>query len=121
MILYLDTSALVPLLVVEVSTGVCGELWDAADRVVTVRLAHVEAAAALAMAQRLGRVDAEQHDAAIMRLSELWPELDVVEIDETLMRAASDAARAHGLRGCDAVHHAAALVRPGRPALGCYR
>lgn len=56
MILYVDTSALVPLLVDEPSTTVCGELWDGADSVTCVRLGYIEAVAALAMAERMGRV-----------------------------------------------------------------
>ena len=55
MILYLDTSAFVPLLIAEPTSQTCGALWDAADRLATTRLTQVEAAAALAMAERLGR------------------------------------------------------------------
>lgn len=110
MILYLDTSAFVPLLIEEPTSQICGDLWDAADRVVTTRLTHIEAAAALAMAERLHRITGEQHDAGRERLDELWPQLDLVELDDHLMSAAAQAARSHSLRGYDAVHFAAALT-----------
>ncbi|MGL5928947.1 MAG: type II toxin-antitoxin system VapC family toxin, partial [Dermatophilaceae bacterium] len=64
MILYVDTSALVPLLVDEPSSVACGEMWDAADRVVVTRLAYVESCAALGRAQRLGRISRAQLDQA---------------------------------------------------------
>lgn len=110
MIVYLDTSAFVPLLIDEPTSQACGDLWDAADRLVTTRLTHVEAAAALAMAERLGRITSEEHDAGRERLTELWPEVDVVELDEQLMTAAAQAAMTHSSRGYDSVHVAAAVT-----------
>lgn len=109
MILYLDTSAFVPLLVDEPTSQTCGALWDASDRLVTTRLTYVEAAAALAAAKRLGRITSEEHDAARERLTELWPEIDVVEFDQQLMAAAAPAAMRYALRGYDSVHFAAAV------------
>ncbi len=108
MIAYFDTSALVPLLADEPSSARCGELWDAATRVVTCRLAYVETAAALAMAERQYRITKTQSDQALQQLDALWPQLDLIEIDAALARAAASAARRHGLRGYDAVHFAAA-------------
>jgi len=108
-IVYFDTSALVPLLIEESATPLCGELWDSADEVVTTRLAYVESAAALAMGLRLGRITRRDHTRARRQLSDLWLEVAVVELDGELMESASDAARAHRLRGYDAVHFAAAV------------
>ncbi len=110
MILYLDTSAFVPLLIDEPTSQTCGALWDVADQLVTTRLTYVEVAAALAAAQRLGRITSEEHDAGRERLTQLWPEFDVVELDEQLMAAAAQAAMARGLRGYDSVHFAAAVA-----------
>lgn len=110
MIVYLDTSAFVPLLIDEPTTPTCGALWDAADRLVTTRLTYVEAAAALAMARRLDRITGEEHDTGREQLTSLWPELDIVEFDEQLMMAAAEAARTQGLRGYDAIHFAAAVT-----------
>lgn len=110
MILYVDTSAFVPLLIEEPTSEICGQLWDHADRLVTTRLTYIETAAALAMAERLGRISATQRVAALQRLRELWTELDIVELDEQLMITASNAAQNHGLRGYDSVHLAAAAA-----------
>jgi uncharacterized protein len=107
-IVYFDTSALLPLLVAEPSSARCRELWDIADVAVTSRLGHVEAAAALAQAVRAGRVDESAHRLALERLDELWSSVASVEIDRSLMRRASELAALHALRGYDAVHAASA-------------
>ncbi|MBW3575966.1 MAG: type II toxin-antitoxin system VapC family toxin [Actinobacteria bacterium] len=109
MIAYFDTSSIVPLLVDEPATDRCQEHWDAADRVVTVRLARVEAHAALAQAERSGRMSSRQLGSAVMDLDELLGQVDHVEVDDELVRAAAALAEAAGLRAYDAVHLAAAL------------
>jgi len=105
---YLDTSAFVPLLVAEPGSAACRRLWDDADDVVTCRLTYVETAAALAAARRGGRLDGAQHTAALALLDRLWPELDVIEIDEAVARLAAGFAERFALRGYDAVHCACA-------------
>lgn len=113
MIGYLDTSAIVPLLVREPASAACRRFWDDADGVVTCRIADVEAAAALAQAERTGRLDRAQHLAARALLDGLWAELDVVEVDQPLVTDAASAADRHALRGYDAVHWAAATRLTG--------
>ena len=108
MIGYFDTSAFVPLLVAEPSSRACRRFWDSADSVVTCRLLYLEAAAALAQAERMARLDHTQHQRARDLLDGMWAELDIIEVDEPLVRAAADAAHAFGLRGYDAVHCTAA-------------
>ena len=108
MIAYFDTSALVPLLVAEDGSARAASLWDGADRVVSVRLLYPEARAALAEAQRLGRLSARQLREAVSGLDARWRELDLVEVDEQLAFQAGVLAEAHDLRGYDAVHLAAA-------------
>ncbi|MGL5809043.1 MAG: type II toxin-antitoxin system VapC family toxin [Nocardioides sp.] len=108
MIVYVDTSALVPLLIEESTTEACGELWDGADRVVVTRLAYVEAAAALAMAARIGRILKEEAEQGRSILDDLWPAVDVIELDHALMIEAARLAGTYGLRGYDATHCAAA-------------
>ncbi|HEY5854858.1 MAG TPA: type II toxin-antitoxin system VapC family toxin [Aldersonia sp.] len=68
MIGYLDTSALVPLLVAEPISPACRRLWDDADAVVSCRLMYVEVAAALAQAQRMDRLSARAHSGSLGRL-----------------------------------------------------
>lgn len=114
MIGYLDTSAFVPLLVQEPTSAACRRFWDDADTIVSTRLLYVEAAAALALAHRMGRLDDVSHGQAVALLDELWPAVDVVELDEGLMRAAAHHARSLSLRGYGSVHcAAAALVADG--------
>ena len=47
MIAYVDTSTLIKLLIDEVGTAEAAVIWDQPDTLVTVRIAHVEARAAL--------------------------------------------------------------------------
>ena len=60
MIVYVDTSALVPLIISEPTSTAAQRLWDAAGRVVATPLVYVEAHSALAQAQRLGRITLAQ-------------------------------------------------------------
>ena len=108
MIAYFDTSAIVPLVVDEPGTDVAGRMWDGADRLVSSRLARVEARAALAQAARVGRLTSRQLLAAKRELDGLLDQLDVVDIDDELVRSAAELAEAHALRAYDAVHLAAA-------------
>ncbi|MDQ3391601.1 MAG: type II toxin-antitoxin system VapC family toxin [Actinomycetota bacterium] len=108
MIAYFDTSAVVPLLVVEAGSTRAAVLWDGADRVVSARLVYPEGRAALALAHRLGRLTARQLRAAVAELDSKYEEFDLVEVDDMLARRAGHLAEAHGLRGYDAVHLAAA-------------
>ena len=83
-------------------------LWNSSDRVVSVRLFYPETRAALAQAERLGRLTARNLRAAVDQLDALLGEMDIVEVDEPLARRAGDLSEAHRLRGHDAVHLAAA-------------
>lgn len=119
MIAYFDTSAVVPLLVAdEPGAQVCRRVWESADAVVTTRLLYVETASALARAGRLGRLTSEAHQDAVAGLDRLWPQFDVVEVSDALVRSAAELARDAGLRGYDAVHCAAGLSLAGPTALG---
>ena len=108
MIAYFDTSALIPLLVDEPGSERASRLWDVADNVVAMRLIYAEARAALAQATRLGRLAAADLATAIDGLEGLYANLDLLEVDERLVRRAGELAQHHALRGYDAVHLAAA-------------
>ncbi|MEE6286432.1 type II toxin-antitoxin system VapC family toxin [Georgenia sp. MJ173] len=110
MILYVDTSALVPLLVDEPTSAACGELWDAADTITATPLAYIEAAAALALAERLGRVSSHESHEGTAILDALWLVVHVIELDQGLMAEAARLAKVYGLRGYDATHCAAAVA-----------
>jgi uncharacterized protein len=106
-IAYFDTSALIPLLIDEPGTTRAGRIWDAAEHVASVRLVYTEARAALAQAARLGRLTSDDLATAIDALDGLYHQLDLLEIDDLLVRRAGDLAQHHALRGYDAIHLAA--------------
>jgi predicted nucleic acid-binding protein len=108
LIAYFHTSALVPLLIEEPASSICERLWDDADDVVTVRIAYVEAAAAIAQARRLGRLTRSQQREAVSLLDEKWEQLQIVDVDDTLVRRAGTVADGHSVRGYDATHCAGA-------------
>lgn len=110
MITYVDTSTLLKLLIDEVGTAEAGQIWDAADVLVTARICHVEARAALAAARRQDRVSAAVFRSALSGLEVLWSQLSIVEIGDDVMRLAGELAEAYSLRGYDAIHLAAAAV-----------
>ena len=110
MIAYLDTSAIVPMLVAEPSTPLCQRIWQDADRLVSSALAYVEAAATLAMAQRQLRITSKEREIAWSRFTEIWPDVDVVEVDTQLLVTAAELTSTLALRGYDAVHCASAKL-----------
>lgn len=110
MIAYFDTSALVPLIVDEPSTELCNRLWNESTRVASVRLLYPEARAALARAQRMGRLTRSQLERAVVELDAIVTEVDHVELTAELARTAGELAQSHRLRGYDAVHLAAAAA-----------
>ncbi|MDP8976209.1 MAG: type II toxin-antitoxin system VapC family toxin [Actinomycetota bacterium] len=99
---------MLPLLVIEPGSARAASLWDAADRVVSVRLVYPEGRAALAQARRLGRLTARELRAAVTGFDSTYEEFDLVEVDRELARSAGHLAEIHGLGGYDAVHLAAA-------------
>jgi predicted nucleic acid-binding protein len=107
-IAYIDTSAVVPLLIAEPGSARAATLWDGADRVVSVRLIYPETRAALAQAERLGRLTARQLRDAVTEFDSLFEEIDLIEVDDALACRAGELAEVRQLRGYDAVHLAAA-------------
>ena len=110
MIAYFDTSAIVPLVIDEPGSELARAHWLGADRLVTVRLALVEARAALAHARRGRRITGAQHRAAVDELPDLFEQVEFVDIDEALVARAGAIAEDRALRAYDAVHLAAAVT-----------
>ena len=110
--LYVDTSALVPILVDEPGTPLCRRLWAEAERLAVGRLAEVELVAALAQADRMARLPdplREVVDAARALLAQAT----TVEVTPEIAHRASELAVTHGLRGYDATHLATARTLRG--------
>jgi uncharacterized protein len=110
LITYFDTSVLMKLFLTdEAGASVASEVWLASESAVCVEIGYVEVRSALAAASRAKRLSPAQFKEAKRLFEDIWSQLDVVQIDESLVRAAADLAESDGLRGYDAVHFAAAL------------
>jgi uncharacterized protein len=107
-ITYVDTSVLIKLVVEEPGSAIAAELWDTSDSLVAARIGSVEARAAVAAAHRSHRLSTAQLRVAKSDLFDLWSQLHVVEVTETLADRAGDLAESARLRGYDALHLAAA-------------
>lgn len=109
MIAYFDSSALVKLLIDEDGSNDAASLWDGADGLVSSRVAYAEVRAALATANRSGRLDAAQLRDAKTAWRRFWDAVRVIELDAGLDEPAGTLAETHALSGCDAIHLASAL------------
>lgn len=110
MIAYFDTSAVVKLLVDEDGSALAQVLWDEASIRITSLLTYAECRAALASAERSGRLTTRRGNIARDELDAHWDELVHVGVDESLVRDAGELAQTHALRGYDALHLASARV-----------
>lgn len=70
----------------------------------------MQAAAALGLAHRLGRLSSRQLSAALRSLTTLLDHLDVIEITAELTTHAASLAISQKLRGYDAIHCAAGVA-----------
>lgn len=111
MIGYLDTSALVKLLLrdedaFETVRGVIAAM----DASFISRVAYPEGRAALAAARRAGRLTARAYPTAVRDLDRAVGSFRIVELHPAVARAAGDVAERFALRALDAVHLASALA-----------
>lgn len=113
MLAYFDTSSFVPLLIDESASTEARQLWHSVDAVAATRLLHVETVASLQRAFTAGRIDQKRFDGAVTWIDQVWGSIQLIELDESLMRLASAMAVKFGLRGYDATHCAAAYVLSG--------
>jgi uncharacterized protein len=92
------------------------------SELVSSRIAYVEAHSALARAHAGRRLSAAEHGLVQEAFERLWARIAIVAVDEPLVDRAAALARAHVLRGYDAVHLAAAvMVAGGAPlAFACF-
>ncbi len=110
MIVYFDTSAFLPLVVSEPGTEIALRLWREADRVISSRLVVVESAAALAQAQRLGRIAPDDDGPVQSEAGSLVHELTLIDVTMDVVEHAARLAVSRALRGYDAVHLATATL-----------
>lgn len=107
---YWDSSAILPLLVVEASTPGIQAFYDRQPEMVAWWGTPVECASALARLEREGQMEAASVSQAIRQLESLqgtWHEIQPVD---AVRQAAARLLRAHPLRAADSMQLAAALV-----------
>jgi predicted nucleic acid-binding protein len=109
-LIYFDSSAFVKLLADEAGSDLAAQLWDGCDAAVASRLAYPEVRAALAAAARSHDITTAELDAAEQDWDSYWSATRLVELTPAVEREAGQLARAHALRGADAVHLASALA-----------
>jgi predicted nucleic acid-binding protein len=107
--MYVDTSALVKLVLAEPGSDLAVQLWISSPRVASSILAYPEGCAALAAARRSGRLNPPLYRRSLARFEKTFEQLLLIQIDERLALAAGERAASFGLRGADAVHLATAL------------
>ena len=112
MIAYFDTSALVKLLLDESGSDIVLTAWDGADVRVTSRLAFPEVRAALAAAERDGRLSPADHRTSRRFLPRRASQVAIIELSPPIAEAAGDLAERFALTGADAVHLASGLAVP---------
>jgi uncharacterized protein len=123
-ILFLDTSALVKLYIVEADSPVVHASVARAETVAVCRIAWAEACAALARRAREVAADEAAITAARQALARDWPHFFIVEVTQTVVERAGEFAETFALRGYDSVQLAAACeiltVAPGGVAFSCF-
>ncbi len=102
--LYLDTSAIIKLYVLELDSAPLRPRVLEADSVFVAEIAYPEARAALAAMRRGGRLSSRLHDQAKAEFAAEWAAYAKVAISPRLCLEAGDLAERFALRGFDAVH-----------------
>jgi len=113
-IVYFDTSAFLPLVVAESGSPIAVRLWEDAQQRASSRLLRVEAAAAVAMGKRMGRLTDDEHEAVQEDAWRYATNMTLIDPFGAVVDRAADLAASHGLRGHDAVHLATATSIRGR-------
>lgn len=109
MSLYLDTSALIKLLVDEPGTEEARNAFSEADGIRTTAISHVEATAALVRMRKGKRLTPAQLSRSLDDLERIWRGIFTHAVDDALLSKAAESAHTHSLRAYDAVHLAGAL------------
>lgn len=109
MIAYLDSSALVKIVLDEPDSDVARHVWASGVEVATSRISHAELACALAAAVRLGRHPSGATEDEIIDGAFLRDRAYLVEADGDVVGSAAAIGVKHSLRGMDAIHVASVL------------
>ena len=110
MISYLDTSALVKIYVEETRSADVRENAQQAVGLATSRIAYAEARAAFARKRRERGLSRVGHRSVVKDLDQDWDDYFIVDVSESVVKAAGVLAEGHALRGADAIHLASAVT-----------
>lgn len=88
---------------------IADELWTRAASRIASRLIYPEARAALAAAERSGRIDQRSRRTAVRDLEAACAAMRLIGVDWELAQSAGAIAESYVLRGYDAVHLATVL------------
>jgi len=103
-IVYYDTSAVIPLLLAEPTSQVFERLWVETERALSSPLLYVEARSAIARAHRDGRITDQEKQQAVADLDQMIAAIDLVDISDSVVHHAGELADRLALRGYDALH-----------------
>lgn len=124
MILFLDTSALVKLYVVEDGSEITHQAAQQAEILAVSRIAWAEFHAAVARRSRMAPEDQHPLDQARNALATDWEDFLVVEVSQPVVELAGEHAELYALRAYDAVQLATAGYLAGQSGqsvqFGCF-
>jgi len=109
-IVYLDTSSLVKLYVLEADSNIIEKLVESSDVVATSLIAYAEARSAFARRLREDAFSIDEYRQILSRFDQDWENCLRIGITGDLIRRAGNLAEKHGLRGYDAVHLSSAIT-----------
>jgi len=109
-IFYLDTSALVKIYVEETRSADVRKNAEQAEGLATSRIAYAEARAALARKRRERGLSRGGYRSVVKDLDQDWDDYFIVDVSESVVKAAGVLAEGHALRGADAIHLASAIT-----------
>jgi len=110
MILYLETSNLVKIYVLEQGTENILNLVHEAETVATSIVTYAESRAAFARKWREKDLGDKDHAKIKTDLRRDWNRYYIIDIFDETVKLAGDLAETHGLRGFDAIHLASAVI-----------
>jgi uncharacterized protein len=107
---YFDASAFVKLLLDEDGSDTAAALWDGCDLALSSPLSYAEVRAALAAAQRSGRITSAELAVIEPEWDDFWLAVVTVELSDVVAIAAGQLCADFALRGADGIHLASALA-----------
>ena len=116
--LYLDTSSLVKLYVMEDGTDDVRTLVDVASILATSVVAYAEARAAFARRYREGALSRAASNSLTRDLDREWPSFLVLDVTDAIARRAGDLSLQYQLRGYDSIHLATYVELTWRAGAG---